>query len=63
MICNMNCLNCIHEDCINDKEPSQEEMDYMKYIDEEIIDKDIIGISDKKIEIDVLNTIKNWIEK
>lgn len=54
MICNLDCFNCKFVDCVNDEEPSQQEMDYMKYIDEEIIDKYVVGVPEKEDIIDII---------
>jgi len=36
-ICNHDCLNCEHDDCINDAEPTEEEIRLSEKIDEEIL--------------------------
>lgn len=33
MICDMNCLNCVYQDCINDTEPTEAEMQAQDELD------------------------------
>ena len=54
-ICNMDCFHCIHADCINNNPPTDAEMAYMEYIDREIIDKEIVGVSDQYLDTNTYN--------
>ena len=46
-MCNMDCLNCIHKDCINDSESTLTERDFSKEIDLDIRQDGVIPKSTK----------------